>query len=124
MASDLKIQTEQVRAQQPITVFHLTGWLDQSSEDQLVEAARLAHEKGARFLLLDLGGVPTLTSAGMRAIQRVHKLFTPESSPSATGRLKLCNATPGVYQVLSMTGFLQSLPNFESAQTAIDSFQG
>jgi len=122
MASDLNITAEQAQGRKTVTVFRLTGWLDQSSEDQLVDAAREAIGQGAKFLVLDLAGVPTLTSAGMRAIQRVHKLLAPTSVESAAKPLKLCNATPQVYQVLSMTGFLHNIPNYESTQTAVDSF--
>src|SRR3990170_165185 len=73
----LEITTEQAQGKVPVTVFHLQGWLDAQSEEQLLAAAREAHDAGARFLLLDLAEVDTLTSAGMRAMQKVYKLFTP-----------------------------------------------
>ncbi len=118
----LKITQEQVQSKVPVTVFHLRGWLDAQSEEQLLAAAREAYDKAARFLLLDLAKVDTLTSAGMRAIQKVYKLFTPPDEHFKVAHVKLCNAPPQVYHVLGITGFLQNIPNFETQQAALDSF--
>jgi len=118
----LKITQEQVQSKVPVTVIHLRGWLDAQSEEQLLAAAREAYDKAARFLLLDLAKVDTLTSAGMRAIQKVYKLFTPPDEHFKVAHVKLCNAPPQVYHVLGITGFLQNIPNFETQQAALDSF--
>lgn len=119
----LKITKEQVQGSVPITVLHLSGWLDVQAEEALLGAARDAHDEGARFLLIDLAEVDTLTSAGMRAMQKVYKIFTPEGGEVQAARVKLCNAPPQVYHVLGITGFLQSIPNYETQQAAVDSFE-
>lgn len=118
----LKITTEQVQGRVPVTVFHLVGWLDAQSEEQLLAAAREVYDAGARFLLLDMAEVDTLTSAGMRAMQKVYKLLTPSEEQFKVARLKLCNAPPQIHHILGITGFLQNIPNFDSQQAAIDSF--
>ncbi len=120
----LKISQEQVQAKVPVTVFHLRGWLDAQNEEALLGAARDVYEEGSRFLLLDLSEVDTLTSAGMRAMQKVYKLYTPTEEHFKVARVKLCNAPPQVYHVLGITGFLQNIPNYENMQAAIDSFTG
>lgn len=124
METGLKINEEQVQGKTPVTVMHLRGWLDAQSEEQLLAAARDAYEKGSRSLLLDLSEVDTLTSAGMRAIQKVHRLYHPSSEQSNVERVKMCNAPPQIYHVLGITGFLQTIPNYESTQAALDSFEG
>jgi len=124
MDTELKITTEQPQGKSAVRVLHLRGWLDQQSEEQLLQAARESYEQGARFLLLDLREVETLTSAGMRAIQKVYKQFTPEAEMSKVARVKMCNAPPHIYHVLGITGFLQNIPNYESTQAALDSFEG
>ena len=53
MNSDLRIVSEQVQANVPVTVFNVSGWLDAQGEGQLLETARLAHDEGARYLLID-----------------------------------------------------------------------
>jgi anti-anti-sigma factor len=120
----LKITKEQIEGKVPVTLLHLRGWLDAQSEESLLAAARDAYDAGSRFLLLDLSEVDTLTSAGMRAIQKVYKLYTPADEHFKVARVKLCNAPPQVYHVLGVTGFLQNIPNYETAQAAIDSFSG
>ena len=75
MLSDLKNSVEQVEGEVPVTVFHLRGWLDAQSENDFVKWADEAYEKGTRHLLLDLSELDTLTSAGMRAIQKVYKKY-------------------------------------------------
>lgn len=118
----LKITKEQVQGRVPVTVYHLQGWLDAQSEEQLLAAARDTYDKGARFLLLDLAQVDTLTSAGMRSMQKVYRLFTPSDEQYKVVHMKLCNAPPQIHHVLGITGFLQNIPNFESQQAALDSF--
>ena len=120
----LKITQEQVQGIVPVTVFRLRGWLDAQGEESLLAAARDSYDAGSRFLLLDLSEVDTLTSAGMRAIQKVYKLYTPADEHFKVSRVKLCNAPPQVYHVLGVTGFLQNIPNYENEQAAIDSFTG
>ena len=48
MNSDLKISSEHMQADVPVTVFRLRGWLDAQSEEQLLEAARTSYDGGAR----------------------------------------------------------------------------
>jgi anti-anti-sigma factor len=122
MDSDLTISSEQVQADVPVTVFHLRGWLDAQSEGQLLEAARTAYDGGARYLLIDMRDLDTLTSAGMRALQKCYQIFTPKEDHFKVAHLKLCNAPPQIYNVLGITGFLQNIPMYESRDAALQSF--
>lgn len=122
MNSDLKISSEEVQADVPVMVFHLRGWLDAQSEGQLLEAARLANDGGAEYLLIDMDELDTLTSAGMRALQKVYQVFTPRDDQFKVAHLKLCNAPPQIYNVLGVTGFLQQIPMYESQEDALASF--
>ena len=123
MLSDLKNSSEQVQGKVPVTVFHLRGWLDAQSENEFVGWANEAYESGTRYLLLDLSELDTLTSAGMRAIQKVYKQYTPEDADKENPHLKLASAPPPVYHALKMAGFLISIPMYESLQSALDSFK-
>ncbi|HSL41791.1 MAG TPA: STAS domain-containing protein [Anaerolineales bacterium] len=122
MNSDLRISREETEADVPITVFHLRGWLDAQSEEQLLEAARTSYDNGARYLLIDMTDLDTLTSAGMRALQKVYQIFTPKEDQFRVAHLKLCNAPPQIYNVLGITGFLQNIPMYESTESAVQSF--
>lgn len=118
----LKITKEQVQGKVHVTVLHLRGWLDAQSEELLLGSARDSYDEGTRYLLIDLAQVETLTSAGMRAMQKVYKLYTPAEEQYKVARVKLCNAPPQIYHILGITGFLQNIPNYESMQAGIDSF--
>ena len=82
MNSDLNITSEERQADVPVTVFRLRGWLDAQSEEQLLQDARIAYDGGARYLLLDMSDLDTLTSAGMRAIQRSIRFSRPRKTSS------------------------------------------
>lgn len=123
MLSDLKNTVEQVQAAVPVTIFHLRGWLDDQSEGDFIKWASESYEKGNHYLLLDLSELDTLTSVGMRAIHKVYKMYTPEGADKDSPYLKLASAPPSVYDALKITGFLQSIPLYESVQSAIDSFK-
>jgi anti-anti-sigma factor len=122
MTVNFRIIKEQVQGKVHVTVFHLRGWLDMQSEELLLAAARDAYEEGSRYLLIDLAEVITLTSAGIRAMQKVYKIFTPKEERPQFGRVKLCSAPPQIYNVLGVTGFLLTIQNYETMQAAIDSF--
>ncbi len=122
MTVNLRIIKEQVQGKVHVTVLHLRGWLDMNSEELLVATARDAYEEGSRYLLIDLAEVITLTSAGIRAMQKVYKIFTPVEERSKMTRVKLCNAPPQINNVLGITGFLVTIQNYETMQAAINSF--
>ena len=122
MNSDLRISSEEVQADVPVTVFRLRGWLDAQSEEQLLESARTTYDSGARYLLIDMTELDTLTSAGMRALQKVYQIFTPKEDQFKMAHLKLCNAPPQIYNVLGITGFLQNIPMYESQDAALRTF--
>jgi len=122
MNADFKITSEQIQSGVAVTVFHVGGWLDAQSEEQLLETARLAYEGGSRYLLIDMGGLDTLISAGMRSIQKVYQMYTPKEEHFKVAHLKLCNAPPQIYNVLGITGFLQNIPMYESLEDALESF--
>jgi len=122
MNSDLKITSEQRQAAVPVTIFSVRGWLDGQSEEQLLEAARGAHEGGAQYLLLDMSELDTITSAGIRAIQKLYQMYTPKEDRFKIAHLKLCNAPPQIYNVLGITGFLQNIPMYATVEDALESF--
>jgi anti-anti-sigma factor len=122
MGADLKITTELVQGNENIIVFHLSGWLDALGEGRLVAAVQKAKDEGAKYVLLELSEMDTITSAGIRAMQKAHQILTPKDEAYKIPHLKLCNAPAQVYQVLGITGFLINVPMYESMEDAIDSF--
>jgi anti-anti-sigma factor len=130
--SKLIVNKSQVQGEGPVTVFRLSGQLDGSTENQLLDQVRQAHEDGATHLLVDLSEITMLTSAGLRAIQNTLKLFTPQSDVDAmhqhTGEpykspyFKLVCPNPQIYYVLNIAGFLQNILIYTEMDEAIGSF--
>lgn len=112
-----------------VTILHFHGHLDGQTENLAIESARAVSNTGARFLLIDLGAVDVISSAGLRALLNIYKMFTLHDEETAWHKvhagelykspyLKLACASLHVNNVLAMTGFLQNIciyPNMEEA---------
>ena len=130
--SDLNISVSQEQAAFPVTVLHASGHLHGETERQLIDAARQAYDAGSKYLLLDLAGLDVLTSAGLRAIQLIFKLFTPKSDveminqhdeePYKSPYFKIVCPSPEVYYVLNISGFVQNILIYNSMEEAVASF--
>lgn len=130
--SELDIKVSQIQADSPGTVIHLSGHLHGDTERELLAAARQAHEAGSKYLLLDLSGLDVLTSAGLRAIQLIFRLFTPSNDlelihqhgeePYKSPYFKLVCPNPQVYYVLNIAGFLQNILIYNDLEEAVNSF--
>lgn len=130
--SELTITTSQIQGSMPVTVLHLKGHLHGPTEQELFERARQANEGGAKHILLDMSELDVLASAGLRALQNIFKLFTPQSDLEEMRRpggelykspyLKLVCPNPQIYYILSITGFLQNIPLYNNMEDAANSF--
>ncbi|MBE0671135.1 MAG: STAS domain-containing protein [Anaerolineales bacterium] len=117
----------------PVTVLYFEGTLDGQSETLAVEHVRTVQGAGARFLLIDLHGVDMVTSAGLRALHTIYKMFTPNEvmqawqleHPDETFKspyVKFSRPSSGVHYVLSIAGFLQNIAMYPDLQDALNSF--
>lgn len=114
-----------------VTVLHLQGRVDASNESLILEQASRLHAEGTRHLLLDLTQVEYISSAGLRGIHSIYKLFTPADEIKAwqpggdmykTPYFKLLCPSPQVYGVLNLAGFLHNIPFFTNLKDALESF--
>ena len=121
------------KSQGPVTVLHLAGKLDAQTQAMLLDMARTEKATGARFLLIDLGNVEFIASAGLGALHNIYRLFTPPSAveawekekhgePYKSEYMKLAAASPPVYYVLNIAGFLQNIPIYPDVDGALESF--
>jgi anti-anti-sigma regulatory factor len=134
MMSELNITSSQIQGEVPVTILHLSGHVHGSTESQLLDRARQAYEDGSKYLLLDLSDVGILTSAGLRAIHNIFKLFTPQNDvevirqhkeePYKSPYVKLVCPNPEIYYVLNIAGFLQNILIYNKMDDAINSFSG
>lgn len=132
--SELTISASQIQGDVSVAVFHLKGHLHGPTERELLDRARQAHEDGTRHLLLDLSELEVLSSAGLRAVQSIFKLFTPQSDvelmhqhsgdPYKSPYLKIACPNPQIYYIFNIAGFLHNILVYNSFDEAASSFTG
>jgi anti-anti-sigma factor len=131
---DVTITQEEGRV--PVTVIHVDGKTDSASSDEFEEKVMEVIDAGARHLVLDLGKVPYMSSAGLRVLQHVfdklRSLSAGESNKEMirqindgsfnSPNLKLINPTKEVIEVLKMSGFDMLISIEKDLKTAVASF--
>jgi len=132
--SEITITTSQIQGDTNVAVLHLSGHLHGPTEKELLDHVQQAREGGATHLLLDLSNLEVLSSAGLRAIQNIFKLFTPQSDlesmkargeePYKSPYLKIVCPNPQLYYIFNIAGFLQNLLIYNSLDEATASFAG
>jgi hypothetical protein len=130
MTDDLSITSLQAKEKSNVTIFQLNGVLDAASEDDLYDRACQAFDDGAKFLVLDMGNLTYISSAGLRALHNIFKMCTPESEfeaaresgePYKSPYFKLAGASSEVYYVLNLAGFLHNIPFYPTMEDALKS---
>ena len=132
MTDSLSITSSQAEGKANVIVLHLSGVLDASSEVTLYERACQVIESGTHYLLLDISNLTHLSSAGLRALHNIFKKCTPEGEfeaaresgePYKSPYFKLASASPNVYSVLNLAGFLHNIPFYPTMEHALKSFE-
>lgn len=112
---------------------HLEGNLDGQTEKELVDLARAEYDSGVRFLLMDFSELKMITSAGLRALHLIYKMYTPEEEIKAWNMehngetfkspyCKIARPSSEIHYILSISGFVQSIYIFPTLQEALDSY--
>ena len=105
----------------PVTVLRVEGDIDAATHKTLQDKAAEIVEAGSTHILLDLGGVNYMGSAGFHAISNMlNDGDTPGTMKSA--HLKLLNPTDAVARVIKTLGFDVYLDIYQDRGEAINSF--
>jgi anti-anti-sigma regulatory factor len=136
----MNITAEQRTARVPVTILRLQGDLDGSNYLDLVAAAKTAQQNNAKYLLLDLTGVPYMSSAGLVALHSAVQLLRGEQPPDPEAGwstlksvaldkpagaqlwVKLLNPQPRVTRTLEMSGMNVFFDIFTDEAAALASF--
>jgi anti-anti-sigma regulatory factor len=124
----------------PVTIMQLSGDLDASNYTEVITQAQEIYDAGTRDLLIDLGKVPYVSSAGLMSLHATVLIFTGQSMQSKQGgrpsfrsinpqrdraglqHVKLLSPQTAVEQALEVVGLKQSLEIHTDLETAIQSF--
>ncbi len=101
-----------------VTILDLSGKMTLGEGDEMLKQAinRLL-AAGAKKLVLNLGNVPYIDSAGLGEVVRTHTTVSRQG-----GSLKLLNLTKRIEDLLSITKLLTVFDTYESEAEAIKSF--
>ena len=102
-----------------VTILDLSGKIILGDDSTLLKdkLQSLLHQ-GKRTLLLNLGAVPYVDSAGLGALVSAYTTVTREG-----GSLKLTNVTKRMQDLLSITKLLTVFDTFDSEDEAIRSYK-
>jgi len=120
----LNIMVGQAQGNIPITILALEGDIDAATHTTLQDKATEVIEGGATHILLDLGGVSYMGSAGFRALHAITNMLGGEGAASQgkSGYLKLLNPTDAVSRVIKTLGFDMYLDIYQDRDEAVNSF--
>jgi len=120
----LNIMVGQEQGNVPVTVLRVEGDIDAASHKTLQDKASELIDEGASNILLDLGGVNYMGSAGFRALHAIsNKLGADDDSGlSKSSHLKLLNPTDAVSRVIKTLGFDVYLDIYQDRDEAINAF--
>jgi len=136
VSTDFSFRTSTAQGRVPVTIFHLQGQIDASTFEQFQSGAEQVFKTGARYLLIDLSEVSYISSAGLRALHNIYKLFRADAADESNEavrkgisdgtykahQLKLLNPNAEVSGILKMAGFDMYLDIFHNQKEAIAAF--
>jgi anti-sigma B factor antagonist len=101
-----------------VTILDLTGKMTLGEGDEALKAAiNTLLAAGHKKLVLNLGNVPYIDSAGLGEVVRTHTTVSRQG-----GSLKLLNLTKRIEDLLSITKLLTVFDTYDSEAEAIKSF--
>ena len=101
-----------------VTILDLSGKMTLGEGDELLkQAINNLLATGARKIVLNLGNVPYIDSAGLGEVVRTHTTVSRQG-----GSLKLLNLTKRIEDLLSITKLLTVFDTYDSEAEAVKSF--
>ena len=88
---------------------------------ELEQAGKDAYASGTRDLVIDISKVDSFTSAGIRALLVIYKMFA-ENEGRRSKHVKLVSPTSYVREVLEVSGVANSIEIHDTLEEAIASF--
>jgi anti-anti-sigma regulatory factor len=134
---------EEIQIGRPITILKVTGVLDATNYQDLIDKAWELYRGGTRDLILDFSQLTFMSSSGIFSLHDIAIMLRGESPPDIgegwsafhalshfveeethyEKHLKLLNPQPRVHRTLKITGFDHIIEIFNDRESAIDSFQ-
>ena len=136
----MTIAAEQLGGSLAITVLRLSGELDASNFETLIETVNGAYAGGARGLVLDLAELTFMASSGLVALYAAERIFRGEPAPDLESgwqvfhdmdeesglatNVRLVGTQVAVQRVLDRTGLSRLFATDPSVEAAADAIRG
>ena len=136
----MTIASDQVGGPEPVTVLRLTGELDASNFEALIETVTAAYAGGARGLVLDLSELTFMASSGLVALYAAERIFRGQPAPDLESgwqvfhdmgaesghvtNVRLVGTQAAVQRVLDRTGLSRLFATDASVEAAVDGIRG
>lgn len=137
----MTIDVERLGGNPPLACVALTGELDASNYEQVIDVVRKAYADGARGLVLDLAQLTFMASSGLFALHSAVRIMGGETPPdpeegwsalhqmamdedSPAPNVRLAAAQEPIARVLERTGMLRVFALDATRADAIASLQG
>ncbi len=136
----MEITISQTQGRVAVSIIRISGQLDSQTYQDLIAKAREVITTGAKDVLLDLGDLTYISSAGLIALHTIALLVRGETLPGSDQgwstlkvmdrtrdgglqkHIKLLNPRPEITDVLEMVGYSAFFEVFTDLQKAVDSF--
>ena len=115
------VKVSQAEGSLPVTVFELQDRVNLGNTAELEQAGKDAYASGTRDLVVDISKVDSFTSAGIRALLVLYKLFAGDEGQKSK-HVKLVSPTSYVREVLEVSGVADSIEIYDTLDEAISSF--
>ena len=115
------VEVSQAEGRVPVTVFELQDRVNLGNTDELEQAGNDAYVNGTRDLIIDISKVDSFTSAGIRALLVIYKLFAGNEGKNSK-HVKLVSPTKYVREVLEVSGVADSIEIYDTLDEAVASF--
>jgi len=86
----------------PVTVLQVDGHVDASNVGEIEDHAMAAVNSGTTDMLIDMGRVAFMSSAGFRSVHKIYQALHPEGG---SGHLKLLNPSQEISRLIKTLGF-------------------
>jgi len=104
--------------QEHVTIFSITGDVDASTSEALLDAFKVPLLQGKNCLVADLTKVTYMSSAGFRVL-----LATMKEARAKGGDLRLSAVQGNVERVLKLSGFNKFIKSYQSVEATVESYQ-
>jgi len=114
----IHLSVEKAGLQESISVIKVGGYIDTTTSSELEQALNNLIKAGSYLLIIDLGNVDYVSSAGWGIFISEIKGIREKG-----GDLKLVNMVPEVYEVFELLEFHHILKAYDSVEQAIADFE-